>query len=351
MFMGNVRSAIVYPAMAFLLFSLLCSDAAQANRKTDVLTLYNGDHITGEIKSLRDGLLSFGTNAMGTISVEWKEVASVASDYFYELRLSNGERLFGSIEHGDRPGAVTFEDARGRVAIEALDITEIRPIEAKGLDRMDIYLSANYNFTKASGVQQSEFNADIDYADENAITSLDSRLTLSATDTDSSASSRVSFGRKSWTENSRFFRNLSAGFESNDELGIEARYLVGLGVGRFLVDTNRQRFSAGVGLQALEERGADGKRRQSLEGVVGAQFATWRFDDPDLDLRLDAALYPSLTRSGRLRADSSARLRWEIVSDLFWNLNAWGSFDSSSVDEEAKGEFDWGVTTGLGWSF
>lgn len=345
------RQARGYRGTALLLLALLLSGNALADRKTDVVTLYNGDRMTGEIKAMRNGLLSFATDAMGTVSIEWKEVASIDSDYYYELRLSSGDRLFGGIGSGERPGTIAFADAQGRTVLAALAITELRPIETKRLDRIDMYLSANYSFTKASGVQQSEFNADIDYATENAINSLDSRLTLSATDDESSASSRVSFGRKSWTENSKYFRNLSLGFESNDELGVEARYLVGLGVGRFLIDTNQRRFNAGIGMQVLEERSENGKRRQSIEGVVGAQFATWRFDEPDLDLSLDASLYPSLTRGRRLRADTNARLRWEIVSDLFWNLNAWGSFDSSSVDEQADGEFDWGITTGLGWSF
>ncbi|MEE4110148.1 MAG: hypothetical protein V2I24_12410, partial [Halieaceae bacterium] len=97
-------------------------------------------------------------------------------------------------------------------------------------------------------------------------------------------------------------------------------------------------------------RSSDGLTQESLEAVVFAQLARWRFDSPQLDLTVDGQVYPSLTESGRVRADSSATLRWELIGDLFWNVSAWGSYDSAAVDEEA-GEFDWGITTGVGWSF
>jgi hypothetical protein len=59
-----------------LILCLCCclSLHAQAQRKTDVVTLYNGDRITGEVKSLNAGILRFSTDAMGTLRVEWQEI-------------------------------------------------------------------------------------------------------------------------------------------------------------------------------------------------------------------------------------------------------------------------------------
>lgn len=332
-----------------LLWLLLFTGSAVAHPKTDSVTLYNGDRLTGEIQSLRGGLLALGTDALGTVKIQWKDIASIESRFYYEVRLDDGQRLFGRVG-ADTPGAVAFEDVFGDRSLNALDIVELRPIEEQVSERLDIYLSANYSFTKASGVQQTELHGDVDYEDENTSTSLDGRLTLSATDEQSTSSSRLSFSRKAWTENSQYFRQFTLGHESNDELGLKSRYTVGAGVGRFFAETNRRRLAAGFGVQALEELGFDGQTQSSLEGVVSGTLASWRFDSPELDLSLGASLYPSLTENGRLRADTSARLRWELVSDLFWNLNAWGSFDNASVDAQG-GEFDWGVTTGLGWSF
>ena len=38
--------------------------------KMDVVELQNGDHITGEVKSLNRGILEFDTDHMGTLCIE-----------------------------------------------------------------------------------------------------------------------------------------------------------------------------------------------------------------------------------------------------------------------------------------
>ena len=40
-------------------------------QKTDVITLKNGDKITGELKELQTGLLELSTDNMSTIYIEW----------------------------------------------------------------------------------------------------------------------------------------------------------------------------------------------------------------------------------------------------------------------------------------
>ena len=136
----------------------------------------------------------------------------------------------------------------------------------------------------------------------------------------------------------------------NDELDLDYRLTLGMGVGKYLIDTNSNSFVAGIGAQVLEERTNSGVNTESAELVLRVGYGKWHFDSPQLDLRWRASIYPSLTESQRLRADTSATLRWEIVGDLFWDISTWGTYDNS-VSDEADSGFDWGLTTGLGWSF
>ena len=338
------------PAIVGTTGVLLSADARAEHRKTDVITLYNGDRITGEIQSLISGRLALGTDAMGTLSIEWKEVASVASNYNYELRLTSGDRFFGSVAPGALPGRVAFQDVFGAREFAWDEIVELRPVEDTITDRLEVYLSANYAFTKASGVQQTEFRANVAYEDERARNSLTSRATLSSTENDATQSSRVALNRLVWTDRQSLYRQVFGGYESNDELGLDYRLTAGAGLGRYFVDTNNQTVTASLSLQALEERSVGGDTQASVEAVLSAVFSRWRFDSPQLDFTVDAQVYPSLTESGRVRADSNATLRWELIEDVYWNLSAWGSYDNEAV-EDAAGEFDWGVTTGLGWQF
>ena len=347
-----MRTAVGIVCLRFgvLIWSSCLSVQIAAHAKTDRVTLYNGDNVTGEIISLESGVLYLATDVMGTVKIQWKHVASVTSDYQYEVRLTDGRRLFGGLQEAGMAGKVVFKGASEQQILGALDVVELRPIDGDVSERLDVYLSSNFSFTKASAVRQTELIGSVDYNDRNATTSLDGRLTLSATEESNTTSSRLNLARKAWTTRRNYFRELSLGYERNDELRLESRYTVGAGLGRFFIDTNRQRTSAAIGIQALTEQGFDGEQRSSLEAVLGGTVKSWRFDSPELDLNIDLALYPSLTEGGRLRAASNARLRWEMLDDVFWNLNAWGSYDNESVDEQG-GQFDWGLTTGLGWSF
>ncbi|MDP5053082.1 MAG: DUF481 domain-containing protein [Congregibacter sp.] len=334
-----------------LLLSVCLSYPAAAQRKTDTITLYNGDRVTGEIKSLLGGQLSLKTDAMGTLAIEWKEIASIDSNYNYELRLDDGQRFYGSVAPGSVPGTVALKDVFGEKSFGWREVVEIRPVEDSLVDRIDIYIAANYAFTKASGVTQTEFRADFSYEDEKTLNALNSRVTASNTDEDSTTSSRINLSRKVWVDRAASYRLAFGGYETNDELGLDYRFSLGAGMGRYFLETPGSELIGSLSLQALEERSLGGDTQESLEGVLTMGYSRWRFDSPQLKLKLDASLYPSLTESGRLRADSSATLRWEMISDLYWDLSAWGSYDNSTVEIDAAGDFDWGVTTGIGWNF
>ena len=89
-------------------------------------------------------------------------------------------------------------------------------------------------------------------------------------------------------------------------------------------------------------------RRESIEAFVSTSLAAWRFDSPELDIDIKFNLYPSLSESDRLRGDTDIRIRWELVKDLFWDITAFATYDNKAgIDHEV----DYGVTTGIGWTF
>src|SRR5215469_6204477 len=82
---------------AALLFSFCCP-AALALRKDEVV-MTNGDHITGEVKRLQNGLLYVETEYVSDkIGLDWNHVASVKSSANYQIVLADGKRLVGKIE-------------------------------------------------------------------------------------------------------------------------------------------------------------------------------------------------------------------------------------------------------------
>ena len=73
------RSSKNVTALLMTLILGIFSVPALAAPKTDIIVFKNGDKLTGEIKSLKRGRLSFNTDATGTISIEWAQISHIES--------------------------------------------------------------------------------------------------------------------------------------------------------------------------------------------------------------------------------------------------------------------------------
>ena len=346
----RTRQNVYSRHLIILLLSTLFSLSAHASRKTDTVTMYNGDRITGEIISLESGILELSTDAMGRLNIEWPEVASVTSEYHYELRLSDGERLYGSFDKDSRPGQIVLVDIFGKHEIEWLQVVEIRPIEDNFLDRLDLYLSTTFSYTKATSLGQLSFNTAVSYEDKTSRTSLNGRTDLVRTNDEDSNSSRYDIDRWSWRKNrSDAFRTIFANYEDNDELDLNRRIGAGVGIGRYWKDTHTTRFTGSIGLQGITESFAGKETNQDVELYLSTTFNTWKFNTPELDIDITFNVYPSITDGGRVRTDGNLRIRWELVEDLFWDITTWVTTDNQAETDSAT--TDYSISTGIGWEY
>ena len=154
----------------------------------------------------------------------------------------------------------------------------------------------------------------------------------------------------------RWFAEGNISLERNDELGITLRRSVGGGGGRFLKHTNTSILALHGGLQQSSENFSD------IEGDIDSWEAYFKIDwdwflndSPELDLSTTLKVTPNLTDWGRVRGDFKINFKWEMVSDLFWQLEFYDSYDSRPPDRESLGDNpeknDYGVITSLGWEF
>lgn len=322
---------------------------AESRQKIDVVTLYNGDRITGEIKSLEGGELQLSTDAMDTIVIEWPEIAGIQSGYHYEVRLSDGDRLYGSFQDkAQRAGQLVLADPFGRHDVELLQVVEIRPIEDTFVERIDIYFSATFSYTKATSIGQAAANTTIGYEDEKSTNNFTARTDISRTDDDETSSTDINFTRNTWTENrSSVFRSLFASYETNDELALTRRIGVGAGLGRYFIDTHSNTLTGTTGLQVITEDNEGADSDQELELFFNTSYSMWKFSSPEMDILLGVDLYPSVTEFGRVRSSTNLRIRWELVKDLYWDVTAWATTDNDSATGSST---DYAITTGIGWN-
>ena len=334
---------------AILLLATLMPLGVHAN--SDVVVFDNGDRLTGEIKSLARGKLNFKTDATDTISIEWDNVAFLSSEQNIQVETHQGRRYLGRLKLSPALRTISVDMDGVPLEIAANDVVTLTPIEEKGINRLDGDVTAGYNFSQASEVQQFQFGLDMQIRTETRIfdLSVDNSLSDSA-DNEASQRSAVVLDYKRLRSN-RWFTGAMIGATRNDELGIDMRTSLGAGIGRILSRTNYNSTNIESGLMVSKENLASEESDQdTLEAYVGLNWDWFRYDSPELDLSTSLQVIPNLTDWGRVRAELDISVKWEMIDDLFWQISLYDSFDSSPAVEDAE-KNDYGIVTSIGYSF
>jgi hypothetical protein len=335
------------------LAALLHGAPLVAGPKTDVVVLVNGDHITGEIRGLERNRLRVSTEHMGTVSIEWDKVASVQSDQSLLLEAADGTRRYGQVAPGAEPGTLEVRpgDAAAARTVPLAAIVRAGPVVGgRLLDRLDGYVSAGFDTSKASG--RTSLDASAGLASRTRVRQWN--LDASANVTDDSAgdtSERFVLGG-SWRQFHRA-RDFYLGFgslERNTALDLNLRFMTGAGYGRYFVQSSTAEWLGGLGLAYAHENYRGGSRVDSVEAVLRTGFSVFRYDYPETDVGGTLTLLPSLTERGRVRAEGDLRAKYEFVDDLYLELKLYGSYDSKPPIAGAE-RSDYGVVTSLGYTF
>jgi len=308
--------------------------------------------VTGELKNLVHGKLLVRTSSMGTVRIEWDDVVHIKSDYDFQFERTDGERLIGGIEESEVLNTITItgEDTKTRF-LEMQDVIRISPMDYVFWDSVTGSMTFGYSFTKASEVGQLNFGFNATHRTEIRSWSIEgTTITTSQETQENTQRSNLDLSVTRFRSN-RWFNLYLTGIESNDELGLNHRFKLGAGYGRFLRQSSTSELALVGGLIGTNESLTGGESsKNNIEAMIGASFSRFQFDDPNIDLSISLVIYPSLTESGRVRAQLDANYRWEIVNDLFWDLTYYYTFDSDP-SSEATSTNDYAIVTSLGWRF
>jgi hypothetical protein len=324
--------------------------AIVAQGRIDVVTLPNGDRITGEVVSLERGRLAFKTDDAGTLSLEWDKLASLVAARVVEVVTTSGLRYVGTLgPAADRSIAVV--SPVGTTTLLMSDVALIRTIGRSLWSKLDGSIDAGYSYTRSSGVAQLNLNSDTIYRQVAA----QARLTASATVTqkddgsgrDDRASLEASYLRYPWR---RWFIAGAARFESNEAVGIALRSQIGAAIGPRLVNTSRAQVALGAGIVVNEEHGVDVEPTKNVEGLFIFRSSYFTYDRPKTNIDVSLQYYPSLSNTGRQRLQLDAALKRELLKDFFVSLNLFDTFDNRPPNPSADRN-DVGIVVSLGWSY
>jgi hypothetical protein len=325
---------------------------ADAREKVDVVVVMTGDRLTGEIISLAYGRLTFETDYMGTVQIEWPDVVRVESPQEFLLEDVDGNMMYGSIARDGQPGYLAVAGADNvtrRVGLP--QVARLSPSEARYIDRVRGSLSLGFDYAKSSNIKTLSGSFNTSYRGPETIWNFGAELN-STRDPAQGTIDRgsIEYGYRWLRPGGRFWAGVTS-LERNEETGIEARYLLGGGYGSYFFQTPSNEVAALVGLAASREWATgEAGSRDSLEGMLGADWRVFDFATPKTNLTAKGILYPSITESGRYRTEASVSLRREIVSDFYLDLSLFHTYDTDPPDVLAENS-DYGLITSLGYSF
>jgi Protein of unknown function, DUF481 len=332
---------------------LVAAEARSADReKVDVVVAFNGDRLTGEIKSLGYGRLALDTDYMGTVQIEWPDVLRVESPQEFLVEDTDGNLLYGRIAPDPEAGylSVTGADQVTR-RVQMTHVARLSQSEDLLLDRVHGSFSLGFDYTKSSDITVLSGSFNTSYRGPKSSWNLGVDMN-STRDPAQGTIDRdaIKYGYRWLQPGGHFWAGLTS-LERNEETGIEARLLVGGGYGSYFLQTSNNEVAALVGLAVTQEwaTGATGDQA-SLEGMLGVDWRVFDFASPKTNLTAKGVVYPSLTESGRYRTDASISLRREIISDLYLDLSFYQTYDSDPPDVTADTS-DYGIITSLGYSF
>ena len=129
----------------------LAAAPAGAAAKTDVVVLRSGDRITGEITELDRGRLTFKTDDMGTLAIEWDKVTSVAASGTFEVHELGAGQYFGALRPGPGAGELTVASVKGTEKVLPLArVVKIERLGATLWKRLEGSVDAGLSYASSS---------------------------------------------------------------------------------------------------------------------------------------------------------------------------------------------------------
>ncbi|MFV1987651.1 MAG: DUF481 domain-containing protein [Gemmatimonadota bacterium] len=339
-------------ALLAALFSLLAASPAWA-QKTDVVTLRNGDEITGEIKEMALGILRFSTDAAGTINIEWPEVTGLRSVRLLEMELSSGLRVLGSLEPTE-DGRLAIVQTVGRLEIPLRSLVTIAAIGSGFWSRIDGLIAFGFDFAKANDSRTLNGDFDVHYRAPAFDITLDVD-TYVQSQAEIETTTRATVGlRGIWNFSDRWGLAGLSRLEQNDEIDLDLRATVSSGISWRMVQTNHVRWLSLAGLGVNRERFTGEETvTTSSEIVTGTAFNWFIFGDHQTTLSSTIAVFPNLSDVGRVRLDADSRFKRELILDFFIALSGFTKFDSRPPGGlgEPSSSNDYGFSISLGFDF
>lgn len=334
----------------FLLTGFLCQLSLLTEARADMVTMTNGDRISGEIQHVWDKqvIIEPELDDDVNVSIDFENIAFIESEREFEIELADGQEAIAKFPGQDADGRQLIEIDGVVKAIALSDLYEVDEIE----DYFDWESHIDFNATIQKGNTDS-VNTKL-YADTNLKLG-DHRhiadLTFIREEQDHVTTAEQDLFRYNynWLFNDPWFFGASLSVERDPIKELDHRYILGVTLGRDFINTPRTTLSGQLGAGYLTEENSLGETQQSMVGIWILRYRQDLFNE-DLELYHDHSINSYLTGRTNTVIKTSTGFRYEITDLLYANLSLDYDFETEPAVDAAEKE-DLRLVVGLGVEF
>jgi uncharacterized protein DUF481 len=341
-----------------LISCVLLAAPALARDSTDVIVMKNGDHLTGEIKGLNQGVLYISMQyILGTSQVQWSKVDHIESKQLFLVKTEDGSVYTGALSTAEteagRPMSIEVVEAPDKqVVLERPKVVQMDMTSERFWQRFNGDINTGIIYSKGNQSTQFNLSSDVGYPRERWSAGASYNSTL-ATSTGVTASTRnqINLGAQHLLRWSNWYYGGLGDLLQSSVQGIELQSTLGGGVGRYLANSNRATITllGGFAWQRTQYRQSivPAGTQNVAAGAIALNAKLFKFNKTNLTV--SASLFPAISQPGRLYSDLSISYYIKITGNLSWNASFYGNWDNQPPPTFSGS--DYGTSSGLSWTF
>lgn len=316
----------------------------------DSLVFKNGDAIAGEIKSMDKGVIQIETDYSDSdFKIEWDKISRIITQSTFIITRENGTKYFNTNLYSVNDSVlIIYSGTDHPVSCPIGKIVHLESYKSRFLDRLDANIDVGFSITKAKNQRQFTTRSGISYRAEKWSTDISFNTHRSTQDETEPIERTEGEYNFRYILPRRFYMIATASLLSDTEQKLDLRSNTQLGLGKFLVRTNRSYWGAKLGANRnIEHYSSETDDRNSWEGYFGTELNL--YDIGDLSLLTVIMAYPSFTEKGRWRLDSSLDVKYDLPFDFYIKLGSSMNFDNRPAEGASK--LGYVLQSGVGWEW
>jgi putative salt-induced outer membrane protein YdiY len=337
--------------------AIVCSLAAlslsfASGARADEIQFTNGDKLTGKIVKLADGKLGFDSKMAGTISVNWTDVATLASDDPVTVQLVGGTVIVDKLVAAE-PGTVQTAGS-DKVTTQTIQLANAEKLNPEPVHWTGTFVAGadieRGNTVKTGAnlqldaVRRSEFDR-ITFAAGWAAEETADGDHVGEHPTKSKEYGSLQYD---YFLTKQFYVYGNALGEKDRIADLALRFTAGAGGGYQWFETETFKWNTEAGLSWISENYTDNTpRRDYIALRLGSNLEYLLY--PGLTFFQKTRLYPSLESSRDQLVDTATGLRYKIWGNLFGESKILWVWDSTPAN--GKKRQDLAYILGIGYGF